>query len=105
MAVALGASVVVDHFTLARADGELDSAFSLEPAELANLVSEEERSWHALGSFRYGPAEAQQINLMIRRSIYEAMNIAEGEFFHDYKYAHCEARRSSATPVIQTYSK
>ena len=80
-AVALGASVVEKHFTLARADGGVDSAFSLEPAELASLVSEMERAWQALGQVRYGPTEAEQKSLVFRRSIYAAADIAEGEVF------------------------
>src|SRR5690606_31821855 len=43
--VALGATVVEKHFTLNRADGGVDSAFSIEPAELASLVVETERVW------------------------------------------------------------
>jgi len=80
-AVALGASVVEKHFTLARADGGVDSAFSLEPAELASLVAETERAWQALGQVRYGPTEAEQQSLVFRRSIYAAADIAAGELF------------------------
>ena len=80
-AIALGASVVEKHFTLARADGGVDSAFSLEPAELASLVSETERAWQALGQVCYGPTEAEQKSLVFRRSIYVAEDIAEGEVF------------------------
>lgn len=79
--VALGASVVEKHFTLARADGGVDSTFSLEPGELANLVSETERAWQALGQVRYGPTEAEQKSLVFRRSIYAAADIAQGETF------------------------
>jgi N-acetylneuraminate synthase len=80
-AVALGASVVEKHFTLARADGGVDSAFSLEPAELSSLVIETKRAWQALGQVRYGPTEAEQKSLVFRRSIYAAADIAVGETF------------------------
>jgi len=80
-AIALGASVVEKHFTLARADGGVDSAFSLEPTELASLVTETNRAWQALGQVRYGPTEAEQKSLVFRRSIYVAEDIAEGELF------------------------
>ena len=80
-AVALGASVIEKHMTLARAEGGVDSAFSLEPHELASLVIESERAWQALGQVRYGPTEAEQTSLVFRRSIYVAADIAEGELF------------------------
>ena len=80
-AVALGASVVEKHFTLARADGGVDSAFSLEPAEMFNLVLETQRAWQSLGQVRYGSTEAEQNSMAFRRSIYVAANIAVGERF------------------------
>jgi pseudaminic acid synthase len=80
-AVALGATVIEKHFTLSRADGGVDSTFSLEPQELAALVQESERAWHALGQVRYGPTEAETKSLVFRRSIYVAADIAEGECF------------------------
>ena len=80
-AVALGATGIEKHFTLSRAEGGVDSAFSLEPQELAALVQESEKSWQALGQVRYGPTEAERKSLVFRRSIYVAADIAEGEVF------------------------
>lgn len=78
-AVALGASVVEKHFTLARADGGVDSAFSLEPAELAALVVESERAWQALGEVRFGPTEREKDSIPFRRSLYVAEDMRAGE--------------------------
>ena len=79
--VALGASMIEKHFTLSRAEGGVDSAFSLEPHELKSLVVESERAWSALGHVRYGPSQAEQKSLVFRRSIYVAQDIAEGDVF------------------------
>jgi N-acetylneuraminate synthase len=78
-AIALGASIIEKHFTLARADGGVDSTFSLEPAELASLVVETERAWQGLGAVHYGPSAAERPSLMFRRSIYIARDVAKGE--------------------------
>ena len=80
-AVALGATVIEKHFTLNRAEGGVDSTFSLEPSELASLVTESERAWESLGCITYGPTEAEQKSLTFRRSIYVAEDIKEGETF------------------------
>ena len=79
-AVALGATVIEKHFTLARADGGVDSVFSLEPTEMT-LVQETQRAWQALGEVRYGPTKAEIASLQFRRSIYVAAEIAMGEPF------------------------
>ena len=81
--VALGATVLEKHFTLARADGGVDSAFSLEPTELRSLVLETERAWQSLGRVRYGPTQEELKSLVFRRSIYIAADIAEGETFSE----------------------
>lgn len=79
--VSLGASVIEKHFTLSRAEGGVDSAFSLEPHEFKSLVVESERAWIALGQVQYGPTNAEQKSLVFRRSIYVAQDIAEGDVF------------------------
>ncbi|GFO68502.1 pseudaminic acid synthase [Geomonas limicola] len=80
-AVALGATVIEKHFTLCRADGGIDSAFSLEPAELAALVQETERGWQALGTVSYGPTAKEKASLQFRRSLYLARDMRAGESF------------------------
>lgn len=77
--VALGATVIEKHFTLRRADGGVDSAFSMEPAEMAQLVAETERAWQALGQVAYGPTEAEKKSLQFRRSLYIVKNVKAGE--------------------------
>jgi len=78
-AVALGATVVEKHFTLARSDGGVDSSFSLEAEEFANLVVETERAWYSLGSVLYGATISEQNSLQFRRSIYIAEDVRVGE--------------------------
>ena len=78
-AVALGATVIEKHFTLLRADGGVDSTFSLEPEELRTLVVETERAWQALGTVSYGPGEVEERSLVYRRSIYIVENVKAGE--------------------------
>ncbi len=77
--VALGATVVEKHFTLDRADGGVDSTFSLEPDELRALVTETGRAWQALGQIRYGPTGAEEKSLQFRRSLYVVKDLAKGE--------------------------
>lgn len=80
-AVAHGATVLEKHFTLRRADGGVDSAFSLEPDEMRALVVETERAWQGLGGVRYGPTEAELNSLQFRRSIYVAEDMKAGDVF------------------------
>ena len=77
--VALGATVIEKHFTLNRADGGVDSAFSMEPAEMAQLVVETERAWQALGQVCYGPTEAEKGSIQFRRSLYVVKDMKAGD--------------------------
>jgi pseudaminic acid synthase len=76
--VALGATVIEKHFTLSRAEGGVDSAFSLEPDELKDLVVESKRAWQSLGHIQYGPTEKEKASLVFRRSLYIAEDIQKG---------------------------
>ena len=78
-AVALGATVVEKHFTLQRSDGGVDSAFSMEPQEMAQLVIETERAWQALGKVQHGPTAKEKASLVFRRSLYVVADVKAGE--------------------------
>lgn len=77
--IALGATVIEKHFTLRRADGGVDSTFSMEPAEMAQLVVESERAWQALGQVSYGATEAEKGSIQFRRSLYLVKDLKAGE--------------------------
>jgi N-acetylneuraminate synthase len=78
-AVAHGATVVEKHFTLNRADGGVDSTFSLEPEEMRHLVIETERAWQSLGHIQYGATEAEKPSMKFRRSLYIAEDMKAGD--------------------------
>ncbi|MEP2262107.1 MAG: N-acetylneuraminate synthase family protein, partial [Paracoccaceae bacterium] len=79
--VALGATVIEKHFTLARADGGVDSAFSLEPSELKVLVDQTQTAHAAIGTPAHQPVAAEQTVLKNRRSLYVVAPISKGEPF------------------------
>lgn len=78
-AVTLGARVIEKHFTLRRADGGVDSTFSLEPEELKLLVTETERAFLALGGVQLDTQKAEEKSRQFKRSIYVVKDIAAGE--------------------------
>jgi pseudaminic acid synthase len=77
--VALGATVIEKHFTLNRANGGVDSTFSMEPIEMSQLVIETERAWQANGTISYGPTEAEKKSLLFRRSLYIVKDMKAGD--------------------------
>lgn len=79
--IALGATVIEKHFTLSRAEGGVDAAFSLEPAEMSQLVEECRAAYEALGEIGYMVQEQEKKSLAFRRSLYVAEDMKAGEAF------------------------
>lgn len=79
LAVGLGASLIEKHFTLARSDGGVDSAFSLEPSELARLVRDVRVARAATGAPAYGATASEKGTLVFRRSLYVIADVKAGE--------------------------
>jgi N-acetylneuraminate synthase len=77
--VALGAVAIEKHFTLRRADGGVDSTFSLEPEELRSLMIETDRAWQSLGAVSYGATAQEKNSLVFRRSLYVVKDLRAGE--------------------------
>jgi pseudaminic acid synthase len=77
--VAAGATVIEKHVTLDRASGGVDAAFSLEPAELAQLVQSARTAWQALGGVQIAPTDEEKSSLVFRRSLYVCKDLAPGD--------------------------
>lgn len=80
-AIGLGVTVIEKHFTLSRAEGGVDSAFSLEPEELKMLCIEANKAYQALGEVHCRRGVEEQKNKIFRRSIYVTKKIQKGELF------------------------
>jgi N-acetylneuraminate synthase len=78
-AIGLGAAVIEKHVTLSRGDGGVDAAFSLEPAELRELVEGSKQAWQAVGELHYGPVPAERPSLKFRRSLFVTEDLRAGE--------------------------
>ena len=77
--VAVGAVAIEKHLTMSRADGSVDSAFSIEPQELRTMVEEVNRAWEAVGTISFGPTDDEVASVNYRRSLYLVQDVAAGE--------------------------
>jgi pseudaminic acid synthase len=80
-AVALGACMVEKHFTISRQIKGPDSAFSMEPAEFAEMVRAIRVAEAALGTVKYGAGEAEEKSKVFRRSLYIVTDVKSGDEF------------------------
>lgn len=80
-AVALGATVIEKHLTLARADGGPDGSFSMEPDEFKQMVQDIRTVEQALGRVCYDLTEKQKESKVFRRSLFIVQDIKAGEAF------------------------
>lgn len=81
--VALGACMVEKHMTLRRADGGVDSAFSMEPDEMEKMVRRIRHAEEALGRVDYALSEGQKMERRNRRSLFACADIRAGEIFSE----------------------
>lgn len=77
--IALGGTVIEKHFTLSRAEGGVDSVFSMEPAEMQALVEEAANAWKSIGGISYGPTETEKASMKHRRTLYITRDLKAGE--------------------------
>lgn len=80
--VALGARVIEKHFTLSRAEGGIDSSFSLEPNEMKQLVTETHRAFESLGKISYEVTSTERSSLQFKRSLYVTKDLKEGDILN-----------------------
>lgn len=81
-ATALGAEVIEKHFTLDKSMEGPDHKASLEPIELAAMVSAIGNTARALGDGRKKPSASEAVNRSIaRKSIVAAKEIKQGELY------------------------
>ena len=79
--VALGALVIEKHMTLRRADGGVDSGFSLEPKEFAALVASVRIVEQAMSGPDYRRSKGEDTESKVRKSLFVVKDIKKGERF------------------------
>lgn len=79
--VALGGKVVEKHLTLSRADGGVDSAFSMEPEEFKRMVDDIRIVEKAIGRVTYDLTDKQLAEREHSRSLFIAQDMKAGDQF------------------------
>lgn len=82
-AAALGIKMVEKHLTLKRADGGVDSGFSMEPNEFKEMVDNIRIIEKALGKSEYGLTEAQMKERHLSRSLFVSADVKAGDIITD----------------------
>jgi pseudaminic acid synthase len=80
-AAAMGAKIVEKHFTLSRSDGGPDSAFSMEPHEMKQLVESIREIEKAMGQVSYDLTPKMEKSREHSRSLFVVKDIKSGEIF------------------------
>lgn len=80
-AVAMGAKVIEKHFTLKRSDGGVDSSFSMEEEEFAQMVKRIRNVEKAMGTATFELPQKQQEEQKGGRSLFICKDIKHGEVF------------------------
>ena len=82
-AIVLGACLVEKHFVLSRKSDAIDSSFSIEPKEFADMVKDGKILHKGLGRSAIEISEQEMRQRKFRRSIYVSAPIKQGEAFTD----------------------
>lgn len=100
-AAALGASVIEKHVTLSRADGGVDSAFSMEVSELKNFVADINSAIETIGREDSWRTESEIESTRLRPSLYFAQNVAPGDVVTNTNVR--SVRPSGGLPPVEIY--
>lgn len=77
--IALGGKMIEKHLTLDRSAGGVDDAFSMEPAEFAEMVKNVRIMEQALGSYKYEISDEQAAERRLSRSLFVVKDINAGD--------------------------
>lgn len=78
-AAALGAVMIERHVTLSHESASLDAAFSLDPEELARLISEVRAGAEAVGEGEWKHLACEEESRRLKRSLYVTQDCMVGE--------------------------
>lgn len=77
--ISLGGKMIEKHLTLDRSAGGVDDAFSMEPAEFAEMVKNVRIMEQALGSYKYEISDEQAAERRLSRSLFVVKDINAGD--------------------------
>lgn len=100
--VALGAKVIEKHMTLRRADGGPDAAFSMEPEEFSDMVSQIRNIEKALGCEKYMLSDKQIAERKGARSLFVVEDMKKGDLFTEKNLRSIRPNRGLHTKHYET---